>query len=104
MSSYVYLGAHNLYDTEDGRKIIYTTEFISHPDYDQDSIANDVSLVRLPSGSLTGYTDLIRPACLPPRHQQYFVKKISKKALGAGNKNHNAHISTSDYFIFLQNV
>ena len=56
VSSYVYLGAHNLYDTETGRKIIYTTTFIAHPDYDQDSIANDVSLVRLPAGSLTSYS------------------------------------------------
>ena len=52
----MYLGAHNLYDTETGRKIIYTTTFIAHPDYDQDSIANDVSLVRLPAGSLTSYS------------------------------------------------
>ena len=56
VSSYVYLGAHNLYDTEAGRKIIYTTTFLAHPDYDQDSIANDVSLVKLPAGSLTEYT------------------------------------------------
>ena len=56
ISSYVYLGAHNLYDTEAGRKIIYTTEFVAHPNYDMESIANDVSLVRLPSGSVTEYT------------------------------------------------
>ena len=56
VSSYVYLGAHNLYDTENGRKIIYTTEFIPHPDYDMENIANDVSLVRLPAGSVTEYT------------------------------------------------
>ena len=56
VSSYVYLGAHNLYDTETGRKIIKTSSFISHPQYDQNSIANDVSLVRLPQGSLTSYT------------------------------------------------
>ena len=56
VSSYVYLGAHNLYDTESGRKIIYTTEFIPHPDYDMENIANDVSLVRLPAGSVTEYT------------------------------------------------
>lgn len=55
-SSYVYLGAHNLYDTESGRKIIYTTEFVAHPDYDMENIANDVSLVRLPDGSVTEYT------------------------------------------------
>ena len=56
VSSYAYLGAHNLYDTESGRKIIYTTEFVAHPEYDMESIANDVSLVRLPAGSVTEYT------------------------------------------------
>lgn len=61
VSSYVYLGAHNLYDTESGRKIIYTTEFIPHPDYDMENIANDVSLVRLPDGSLTEYTGRAQP-------------------------------------------
>ena len=77
-SSYVYLGAHNLYDEEAGRKIIFTqvecTEaravlknffqtFVEHPDYDVDTIANDVSLVRLPKDALTQYTDHIRPVC-----------------------------------------
>ena len=56
VSSYVYLGAHNLYDTEAGRLIIYTTEFIPHPEYDMENIANDVSLVRLPAGSVSQYT------------------------------------------------
>ena len=56
VSSYAYLGAHTLYDEEDGRLIIYTTEFIEHPEYDIESIANDVALVHLPKSSLTSYT------------------------------------------------
>ena len=95
MSSYVYLGAHNLYDTETGRKIIYTTEFISHPHYDQDSIANDVSLVKLPAGSVTSYTEFIRPACLPPRGFQelHELGNSSLSAVGWGKTNNGANIS-----------
>ena len=95
MSSYVYLGAHNLYDTETGRKIIYTTEFISHPHYDQDSIANDVSLVKLPAGSVTSYTEFIRPACLPPRgfKELYELGNSSLSAVGWGKTNNGANIS-----------
>jgi len=65
-SSYAYLGAHNLYSEETGRLIIFTQEFHEHPHYDMDSIANDVSLVKLPRGSVT-YSQHIRPACLPAR-------------------------------------
>ena len=36
---------------------------MEHPDYDVDTIANDVSLVRLPKDALTQYTDHIRPVC-----------------------------------------
>ena len=71
VSSYVYLGAHNLYDTETGRKIIKTSTFISHPEYDQNSIANDVSLVRLPQGSLTSYTGNINNA-------QTFISELTQ--------------------------
>ena len=109
-SSYVYLGAHNLYDTESGRKIIYTTEFIPHPDYDMENIANDVSLVRLPAGSVTEYTGLtetilcvsqsvliadhIKPACLPPRDfQESRLGNTSLFAVGWGKTNNLANIS-----------
>ena len=56
VSSYVYLGAHNLYDEEDGRLILFTSDFVEHPNYDEKKITNDVALVRLPPNSLTEYT------------------------------------------------
>jgi len=94
VSSYAYLGAHNLYDTESGRKIIYTTEFVAHPEYDMESIANDVSLVRLPAGSVTEYTDHIKPACLPPRgFQESQLGNIDLFAVGWGKTNNLANIS-----------
>ena len=110
VSSYAYLGAHNLYDTESGRKIIYTTEFVAHPEYDMESIANDVSLVRLPAGSVTEYTgrlhtptaagpdslitDHIKPACLPPRgFQESQLGHIDLFAVGWGKTNNLANIS-----------
>ena len=67
VSSYAYLGAHNLYSEEDGRLIIFTQKFYEHPDYDVENIANDVSMVQLPKGSVASYTTHIRPACLPAR-------------------------------------
>merc|ERR1712242_266844 len=64
-SSYVYLGAHNLYDEEDGRIIILSKEFVEHPNYDLEKIANDIALVKLPKNTITEYSAKIRPVCLP---------------------------------------
>ena len=94
VSSYAYLGAHNLYDEEDGRKIIYTTEFVEHPDYDVESIANDVALVRLPKNSLPEYTNNIKPGCLPARgFQDVSLGEVTLNAVGWGKTNNGANIS-----------
>jgi len=94
VSSYAYLGAHNLYDEEDGRLIIYTTEFIEHPEYDIESIANDVALVHLPKSSLTSYTEHIKPACLPARgFQDSSLGDVVLYAVGWGKTNNGANIS-----------
>jgi len=94
VSSYAYLGAHNLYDEEEGRKIIYTTVFVEHPEYDVDSIANDVAMVRLPKNSLDSYTSHIQPACLPARgFLDSSLGDISLNAVGWGKTNNGANIS-----------
>ena len=94
VSSYAYLGAHNLYDEEDGRKIIYTTEFVEHPEYDVESIANDVALVHLPKNSLTSYTTHIKPGCLPARgFEDISLGDITLNAVGWGKTNNGANIS-----------
>jgi len=92
--SYAYIGAHNLYDTEEGREIIYTNVFIEHPNYDVESIANDVALVRLPKNSLASYTSHIKPACLPARgfHDES-LGDINLYAVGWGKTNNGANIS-----------
>ena len=82
-----------MYDPEEGRQIIYSTTFVSHPDYDVESIANDVSLVRLPAGKLTSYTDHIKPACLPPRGYQEDDLAGSLWAVGWGKTANGANIS-----------
>jgi len=96
-TSYAYLGAHNLYDEEDGRKIIFTTRFIEHPHYDVDSIANDVALVHLPknaNNALTHYTAHIKPGCLPARgFQDISLGEITLSAVGWGKTNNGANIS-----------
>lgn len=67
---------------------------MAHPEYDMESIANDVSLVRLPAGSVTEYTDHIKPACLPPRgFQESQLGNIDLFAVGWGKTNNLANIS-----------
>lgn len=91
VSSYAYLGAHNLYSEEDGRLIIFTQDFYEHPQYDVENIANDVSLVRLPKGSVS-YTTHIRPACLPARMAED-VDSEDLIAVGWGKTDNAATIS-----------
>ncbi|KAJ8982906.1 hypothetical protein NQ317_004560 [Molorchus minor] len=43
------LGAHNIDESEDGQVTLISTEFIIHPDYDRDSMVNDIALIGLPS-------------------------------------------------------
>lgn len=47
-SSYVYLGAHNLYEKESGRVIMFSEEFYEHPNYIDNVLTNDVALIKLP--------------------------------------------------------
>jgi secreted trypsin-like serine protease len=95
VSSYAYLGAHNLYNEEDGRLIIFTQEFVEHPEYDVQKIANDVALVRLPANSIPAYTKHIRPACLPARSFDESVLHGGKElvAVGWGKTKNGATIS-----------
>ena len=48
--SYIYLGIHNLYEQEEGRKIMFSDEFYEHPNYIRkvNVLSNDVALVKLP--------------------------------------------------------
>jgi len=97
VSSYAYLGAHNLYNEEDGRLIIFTQDFVEHPDYDVQMIANDVALVRLPINSIPAYTDHIRSACLPARNldESIFANNgMALTAVGWGKTENGATISS----------
>ncbi|XP_023339538.1 brachyurin [Eurytemora carolleeae] len=68
ISAYAYLGAHNLYNEEEGRLIIFSQEFVEHPQYNVEKILNDVALVHLPKNSIPAYTKNISPGCLPARN------------------------------------
>jgi len=60
----VMLGAHNVREaSEDCRIEVTTTEFFTHPKWNQFILHNDLALVHLPQP--VNFTDCIRPVCLP---------------------------------------
>jgi len=60
----VQLGAHNIKEaSEEGRIELTTTDFFTHPNYNQIILHNDIALVHLPYA--INFTDTIRPVCIP---------------------------------------
>jgi len=55
-------GAHNILEEETNKIEITSTVAITHEDYNDDTLANDIALIRLPS-PLT-FNDFIQPICL----------------------------------------
>jgi len=47
-SSYIYIGAHDLFTIEEDRMVLYSETFIEHPAYKADQITNDIALIKLP--------------------------------------------------------
>ena len=93
-SSYVYIGAHNLYDEEEGRIIVKSDDFYQHPEYDLTDIVNDIALIKLPEGTIPAYTSKIRPVCLPARSRQDLELQEAKfVAVGWGKTDDQASIS-----------
>ncbi|XP_069688739.1 brachyurin-like [Periplaneta americana] len=67
-SSYqVTVGANNVYNPETGTVVITTRSSIRHENYNSDTLANDIGLVRIPSVS---YSTYISPVSLSSRSDQ----------------------------------
>eukprot|EP00095_Tigriopus_kingsejongensis_P008952 maker-scaffold199_size265817-snap-gene-1.56 protein:Tk08952 transcript:maker-scaffold199_size265817-snap-gene-1.56-mRNA-1 annotation:"chymotrypsin-like protein" len=81
-SSYVYLGAHNIYEKEEGRVIMFSEEFYEHPDYRDNVLANDVALIKLPRK--VTYSEKIMPICLPLRNEEADDSVLGQFMITAG--------------------
>ncbi|TRY77363.1 hypothetical protein TCAL_00164 [Tigriopus californicus] len=81
-SSYVYLGAHNLYEKESGRVIMFSEEFYEHPNYIDNVLTNDVALIKLPRK--VTYSETILPVCLPLRNNEETHPTVGQIMVTAG--------------------
>jgi len=62
-------GAHDVRaDSEPHRVEITSYEGFTHPEWDPNTLSNDIALVRLPEK--IEFNDFIRPACLPPAEDE----------------------------------
>merc|ERR1711892_1128573 len=62
-------GAHDVRaDSEPHRVEITSYEGFTHPNWDPNTLENDIALVRLPEK--IQFNDYIRPACLPPTEDE----------------------------------
>ncbi|KAH9633630.1 hypothetical protein HF086_014598 [Spodoptera exigua] len=65
------LGAHSLYDRyEHGRRVVNVAELVIHPEYDPDTFANDIALLRL--ANTIQLSDMISTIQLPYRNISTF--------------------------------
>ncbi|XP_035438024.2 brachyurin-like [Spodoptera frugiperda] len=65
------LGAHSLYDRyEHGRRVVNVAELVIHPDYDPETFANDIALLRL--ANTIQLSDMITTIQLPYRNISTF--------------------------------
>jgi len=76
----VLLGAHCLSSSADSEKRIKPQKYIQHPQYDDWTMDNDISIIVLKT-AVNFETSEIRPICLPPKDAGDF---IGKKAIVSG--------------------
>lgn len=67
MSAVVYLGAHNLLESESTRVIVQSRQLIRHESYNEDDISNDIGVIVLAES--VEFNEYISVATLPSRGQ-----------------------------------
>ncbi|XP_055604200.1 collagenase-like [Uranotaenia lowii] len=55
--------------TDDGSLVLVSNDFFEHPDFDRETLKNDIALIHLPE--IVKFTDRISPVELPRGHETY---------------------------------
>lgn len=83
---FVRVGEHDIYAKDAGEKILKLSKDFPHPDYDFDTITNDIALLKLERPIQTNKTDKIGFACLPHENDK-FADKTRCYIVGWGKEN-----------------
>lgn len=70
----VKIGAHDLNKNEERAVIRNVKKIIVHPNYDEDTVANDISLIQLEEPVM--FSETIQPICLPKSNEVFKAKTI----------------------------
>ncbi|XP_055608185.1 collagenase-like [Uranotaenia lowii] len=65
----IFFNGRNPDGSPDGSVVMNTTDFAAHPDYDPNTLQNDIALVHLPEA--VEFTDRIAPVALPAGNDDY---------------------------------
>jgi len=77
----VYLGAHDIYDNQDGRSEHRVVRVIKHKDFDPKTLINDIAILTLESPATIGAK--ISPICLPTVDYDYLAQTVTVAGWGA---------------------
>lgn len=86
----VKLGAHDLNKGDQNVVVRNVKQIFVHPDYDEETVANDISLVQLSEPVI--FNERIQPICLP-KPNEVFKAKTNCIAAGWGAESGNIFVA-----------